>query len=160
MNFLLITVSGGSSKAIEVLQSRIDAGLYPLNESTKYRRDISPGDRVFFYIGSSKSRRASYSSFMERGKAIAGEAIVEAKIPERKIPREVQEGLQADLLYVHEYLKLQNVRLYPDAVPFESLAARLSITCRSPDWRACLMGGAKKLNEADADIVNDFLAAA
>lgn len=155
MSFLLITAQPkyGSLKAIDVLNDRIEAGLYPLNESTKFRRDIKAGERIFFYLGASKSKKSSYSSFRERGKSIAGEALVEGKVDEFRISRDDKEKVHADLFYVHEFLKLQHVNLYSDAIPFERLAGDLSFTRRSVDWRACLMGGAKRLDKEDVLLI-------
>ena len=151
MSFLLITAPPkyGGLRAIHVLKSRIKTGLYPLNESTKFRRDIKPGHRIFFYLGASNRKKSGYDNFHERGKSIAGEAVVEEKINEFRVSREDKENVHADLLYVSEFLKLQQVQLYSDAIPFEKLACDLSFTRRSADWRACLMGGAKKIDKDD-----------
>jgi len=156
MNFLLITAAGeGSAKAVDVLKKRIDAGLYPLNENTKFRREIKAGDRIFFYLGATKAKK-NFSSIQERGKSIAGSAVVDKKVPEFSISKEVRDSVHADPIYVHEFLVLQNVIVYPDAIPFESLASELSITKRSTDWRACLMGGAKKLEDDDVLVIEKF----
>ena len=155
MSFLLITAPPkyGGLRAINVLEARIKTGLYPLNESTKFRRDIKSGDRIFFYLGASKPKKSGYENFHERGKSIAGEAVVEEKVNEFRISRDDKENVHADLLYVSEFLKLQQVRLYSDAIPFEKLACDLSFTRRSPDWRACLMGGAKRIDKDDVLLI-------
>lgn len=121
--------------AFAITAYRLGKGLWPIYNGTRYRKHLSSGARLLFYIGGSRE----YS-----GLVVARANIVE--VINKTMLVDHEDFLTAPAFQV---LRLVDVDMLEPKIKLKSLIAQLTFINPGPKWGAALMGGVRKVTKDD-----------
>ncbi len=146
--FLLVTVDpdvsgGGTGRARDLIDARLESGVWPLYERTPNRSRISAGSKVAFYVGGKRdgSRRI-----------VATAVIAETKRYRPGAPRPDPPEFLTETPDV--LLLLEQIKVLKDPVVLRDVLPQLSICPKNmKTWGCILMGGVRAIPRADWKIL-------
>ena len=132
------TDSGSRLSSQEVLEQRLAENRWAIYSNTRNKNRIKPGDKVVFYTSNRKT---------------GGEISAAAQIKEFLRPEKNKYYLEEH--GVVEYLVLfEDIKFFKRPVSFRKLLENLSFCPQNiQKWGVILMGGIRKLNTADYQII-------
>lgn len=122
----------------QIADAWLDAGVWPIYRTNKYRGVINVGSCVVIYVGGAKERRQSFIAW--------------AKVAEMRKPSRDETGLSEDFLMPapERVLVFNPISRFPEPVSIRPLIGQLSIVPKiGPKWGAGLVGGNRRLTSAD-----------
>lgn len=141
--FLLLVADGWDSRgarvpAEKIAEHRLSSARWPIYAGTKNRLALAPGSRVVIYVGGASS-------------AVAQHVIAKGIIGEVRKPRRHEAVEGPDLLSDDPFiiLELTQVEVLRPPIPIKPLLERLTILNPGPKWGAGLVGGCRRLTDAD-----------
>lgn len=145
-HFLLITTDGETengkrTSARAVIDWRLDRGRWPIYAGTRHKRNMRPGDLLLFYQGGGRPGR---QHIVARGRIAE---VVTPKLDDEFDPPWLLSGA-AD-----QALILEDVEALAAPVPIKPLMGEISILPQLRFWGALLMGGCRRMTEADYRLI-------
>lgn len=142
--FLLVTIDppttrGGSGLAWNLVEARIEKGMWPIYANTRNRRRFEPGKRLAFYVGGARKH--------------AGEIVATAVIRSIDSRSGSRASVDPDRYLTDladQVLRIEDVQYLDPPVLLKAKIGRMSFApANMTRWGVVLMGGCRALSEAD-----------
>ena len=137
--YCLVTSDSLKESAIDIFNKRIEEKKYPLYPRTPNLNEIKEEDEVIFYIAGSGKERQSF----------VGQAIIQ-KV---ETPREFLVDPDKDNYEVIKYLWFKKIKIFETSKNIQSIINKLDFVKNKKNYGTYLMGGVRKLNQKDFDLI-------
>jgi predicted RNA-binding protein len=137
--YCLVTSDSLKESAIDIFNKRIEEKKYPLYPRTPNLNEIKEEDEVIFYIAGSGKERQSF----------VGQAIIQ-KV---ETPREFLVDPDKDNYEVIKYLWFKKIKIFETSKNIQSIINKLDFVKNKKNYGTYLMGGVRKLNQKDFDLM-------
>lgn len=137
--YCLVTSDSLKESAIDIFNKRIEEKKYPLYLRTPNLNEIKDDDEVIFYIAGSGKEKQSF----------VGQAIIQ-KV---ETPKESLIDPDKDNIEVIKYLWFKKIKIFETSKNIKSIIDKLEFVKNKNNYGAYLMGGVKKLNQKDFNLL-------
>ena len=137
--YCLVTSDSLKESAIDIFNKRIEEKKYPLYPRTPNLNEIKEEDEVIFYIAGSGKERQSF--------------VGQATIQKVETPREFLVDPDKDNYEVIKYLWFKKIKIFETSKNIQSIINKLDFVKNKKNYGTYLMGGVRKLNQKDFDLI-------